>query len=108
MTKTYKNRGEPRKMTHISEINIFFGGGLKGKVVAPGTLVLRPIDKSRDSDKMIYLLPHISKFLGLKAHYCTCVFDTKKVSHQFPDMGIPEVLLHPTKKSILGPTTAQN
>ena len=38
--------GEPRKMTHSSEME-FFWGGLNGKVVAPGTLVICPIDKNR-------------------------------------------------------------
>ena len=45
--ETAKNRGEPRKMTHCSETE-FFWGGLNGKVVAPGILVICPIDKNRN------------------------------------------------------------
>ena len=49
-----KNRGEPRKMTHSSETEIFWGGP-NGKVVAPGILVISPVYISQDT----YLLYNI-------------------------------------------------
>ena len=45
--KTAKNKGEPRKMTPSPETEIFWGGP-NGKVVAPGILVICPVDKNRD------------------------------------------------------------
>ena len=45
MTKYW---GEARKMTHSSETEFFWGGGLNGKVVAPGILVICPVDKNRN------------------------------------------------------------
>ena len=39
--------GEPQKMTPSSEME-FFWGGSNGKVVAPGIVVICPIDKNRD------------------------------------------------------------
>ena len=35
------------------------------------------------------------------------VFNTKEVSHWFPDVRVPKVLLHPPKKWIFGPKTAK-
>ena len=46
--ETAKNRGEPRKMIHSSKTD-FFRGGLNGIVVAPGVLVICPVNKNRDT-----------------------------------------------------------
>ena len=44
--ETAKNRGQPPKMTHSLETEFFWGGGLNGKVVAPGILGKCPVDKN--------------------------------------------------------------
>ena len=45
-----KNRGEHLKMAHSLETEIFFQGCLNWKVVAPGILVMCPVDKKRNSE----------------------------------------------------------
>ena len=57
-------------MTHNSETEIFFRGGPNGKVVAPGILMLPPVDKNRDSmTKKITFGPKYPNF-GVKiAHF---------------------------------------
>ena len=45
--ETAKNRGEPRKYP-IDRKRNFFGGGPNVKVVAPGILVIYPVDKNSD------------------------------------------------------------
>ena len=57
--KRAKNRGEPQKMTPARKRK-FFWGGPNGKVVAPGILVICPIDKNRD---------HYTKNLAQKWHF---------------------------------------
>ena len=42
-----KNRDEPQKISPSSETDIFWGGP-NGKIVAPGILVICPIDKNCD------------------------------------------------------------
>ena len=44
-----KNRAEPQKITHSSETE-FFQVGPNGKIVAPGTLVICPVDKNHNSE----------------------------------------------------------
>ena len=57
-------------MTHNSETEIFFRGGPNGKVVAPGILMLPPVDKNRDSmTKKITFGPKYPNFGVKKAHF---------------------------------------
>ena len=49
---------------------------------------------------------HISSLATIGASPVN-VFNTKEVSHWFPDMRIPKVLLHSPKKWIFGPKTAK-
>ena len=61
------NRGKPRKMTPSSETEIF-GGAPNGKVVAPGILVICPVDKNCDyHTKKRLFAPNIQIF-GSKKH----------------------------------------
>ena len=46
-SETAKNRGEPRKMPPSSEMEILLGWS-QWKVVAPGILVICPVDKNRN------------------------------------------------------------
>ena len=63
-----KNQGEPRKMTHTSEAEFFWGDDPNRKVVAPGILVSCPVDKNRDSKtKKLLLAPNI-QILWSKSH----------------------------------------
>ena len=55
-------------MTHSLETE-FFQGGLNGKVVAPGILVICSVDKNCDYHTKNDFLPQISKFLGQKSTF---------------------------------------
>ena len=46
-----------------------FGGGLNGKVLAPGIVVICPIDKNRDHYTKIDFWPQIFKILGEKSTF---------------------------------------
>ena len=92
-------------MTHSLKTEFFWGGGPNGKVVALGILVICPVDKNPDSK--------YQNFWVKIAHFCSLrtigaapvnVFNTKEVSHWFPDM---KVLLSPSKKWKFGPKKGQ-
>ena len=96
-------------MTPSSEMEIF-GGGPKGKVVAPGKLVICPFDKNCNHFTKNWLFaPNIqifgskNTFLSLAANWSL----TKKVSYWFPDMRAPKVLLPPSKKGFLAKKMAK-
>jgi len=64
--KKAKNRGKPRKKTLSSEME-FFWGGPNGKVVAPGILVICPVDQNRNyHTKKRLFAPNIQ--IGSKKH----------------------------------------
>ena len=111
--ETAKNRGEPQKMTYCSKTDIW--GGLNGKVVALGILVICPVDKNCDYHQKIDFAPNI-QICGSKSTFCPQwpigsssinVFSTKKVSPWFPDMRVPEVLLSPPQKLDFWPKNGQ-
>ena len=52
-----QNRGMPRKLTHRSKTEIFLGVVPTGKVIAPGILMICPVDKKRNSKKKLLLAP---------------------------------------------------
>ena len=111
--ETAKNRGEPLKMIHSSETDIF-SGGPNGKVIAPGILVICAVDKNGDYyTKNPLLAPNI-QILGSKKHNLVSsgrfephrsMFSTQK---RFPDVRVPKVLPHPPQKWIFGPKTAKS
>ena len=63
-----KKRGEPPKMTHSLETD-FFGGGPDGEVVAPGILVICPLDKNCNSKNKFDFWPKYPNFWVKKAHF---------------------------------------
>ena len=68
--ETAKNRGETQKMTPTSEMEFFLGDGPNGKVVAPGIVVICPIDKNRDHyTKKLTFGPKYPNFWVKKAHF---------------------------------------
>ena len=64
--ETAKNKCEPRKMTHSIRLGFFGGGGPNGKVLAPGMLVICPVDKNCDYHTKNWLLAPNIQILGSK------------------------------------------
>ena len=92
--------------------------GLNGNVVALGILMICPVDKNPDSKTKIEFW---SQYIILGQN-CTFsflrsfrpigsppvnVFNMKEVSHWFPDLRVPKILLLPSNNRIFGPKTVK-
>ena len=111
-----KNRGEPRKMTPSSETE-FFLGGPNWKVLAPGVLVIFPINKNHNYYTKNWLFaPNIQIFRSKKHIFAPSgqlephrsMFSTRKrCLIGIPIWGYQNFYSLPPKNWILGPKTAK-
>ena len=95
----------------------FFSGGPNGKVVAPGIVVICPIDKNRDHYTKNWLLAPNIQILGSKKHIFApsgqlephrSMFSTRKrCLIGIPIRGYQNFYSLPPKNWILGPKTAK-
>ena len=81
-------------MTLTSEKNFFRG--------SPGCIGNMPFRRKIVIPKKIDFWSTISKFGGQN-----CTFNTKQLSHSFPDMWVPKFLFPPLAITIFGPKTAK-
>ena len=90
-----------------------FWVGANGKVIAPGVLVICPVDKNRDSQTKNWLLAQNIHFFWHGLHIFVPSGQLEPQYQHFqhergvPDMRVPRVLLPPPQKWIFGPKTAK-
>ena len=114
--QTAKNSGEPKKMTNSLETEVFQGGP-NGKVVAPGILVICPVDKNSNYHTKNWLFAPNIQILGSKKHIFApsgqfephrSMFSTRKrCLIGIPIRGYQNFYSLPPKNWIWGPKTAK-
>ena len=92
---------------------IFLWVGPNGKVIAPGVLVICPVDKNRDSQTKKMTFGPNTHFFGMDCTFLSQAANWSLNNQHFqhergvPDMRVPRVLLPPPQKWIFGPKTAK-
>ena len=110
-SKTAKNRGEPRKMTHCWGKRNFFWGWSELESCSHGHTCDMPCWRKSRLPYKKWLFAKSIQIFGSKKHifapsgqlepHRSMFSIKKKVSHWFPDMRIPKVLLPPPKNGFL-------